>query len=425
MNVLQSALNRDAVLALDDQGAHRTAALVAEAAAIQRHFIDQGIKSCGFFSKHSQRLLTLTIAAWATGIELVLPASASTDMHSAMSVDVYWDDDSVPNWSTSATPVLDCGACDRARLTVFTSGSSGQPKAISKTMNQLCAEVDLLAAQWPKTGLFVATVSHQHMYGFIFKLLWPLLKRQVIWLPTVLDEEVMSRLSAAHGPLVMVSSPAFLKRLQNPGDLPAGQLLVFSSGGLLPESDHHKAQELLKNPVVQVYGSSETGAIAHRALDQRWQLLPTVSAKQDAGLLWVQSPHCHLPGWQNTQDRVQFHADGFVLLGRADRIVKLEEKRVSLDQVEQLLTAHEWLTDAAVVVLEGPRQHLGAVAQLNALGQAALGSEGEKAIKQQLKAALKNHIEPMAVPRRWRLTTDPLLNAQGKKVQSHIKAMFV
>src|SRR5688572_24624728 len=69
---------------------------------------------------------------------------------------------------------LDPDAC---RLMLFTSGSTGEPVAIAKTLRQLDAEIAALEAQFG-AGLGIATVhgtvSHQHIYGLLFRILWPL-----------------------------------------------------------------------------------------------------------------------------------------------------------------------------------------------------------------------------------------------------------
>lgn len=53
----------------------------------------------------------------------------------------------------------------------------------------------------------------------------------------------------------------------------------------------------------------------------------------------------------NTADAARIHADGrFELLGRLDRIVKLEEKRISLPMLEQALMAHAWVAETRLGV---------------------------------------------------------------------------
>jgi acyl-CoA synthetase (AMP-forming)/AMP-acid ligase II len=72
---------------------------------------------------------------------------------------------------------LDPDACE---LVLFTSGSTGEPGAITKTLRQLDSEIESLEAQFGAAlgdALVQGTVSHQHIYGLLFRVLWPLSAR--------------------------------------------------------------------------------------------------------------------------------------------------------------------------------------------------------------------------------------------------------
>ena len=63
---------------------------------------------------------------------------------------------------------------DKSVITFFTSGSTGKPKEIEKTVSQLECEIKELQKMWPcRYASFYSTVSHQHIYGLLFSLLWP------------------------------------------------------------------------------------------------------------------------------------------------------------------------------------------------------------------------------------------------------------
>ncbi len=62
-------------------------------------------------------------------------------------------------------------------LEMFTSGSTGRPVGIPKNLRQLDHELAGLAATLqlgPADARVLGTVSHQHMYGIVFRLLLPL-----------------------------------------------------------------------------------------------------------------------------------------------------------------------------------------------------------------------------------------------------------
>ncbi|KAF1050563.1 MAG: Inner membrane ABC transporter permease protein YdcV [Stenotrophomonas maltophilia] len=99
--------------------------------------------------------------------------------------------------SDRALQALDERACE---LCVFTSGSTGQPSAISKRMDQLAREVDALQAAFGAQldGAQVhGTVSHQHIYGLLFRVLWPLAAGRQIQPRRFFHEDLVGTLAAA------------------------------------------------------------------------------------------------------------------------------------------------------------------------------------------------------------------------------------
>ena len=124
------------------------------------------------------------------------------------------------------------------RLLVFTSGSTGEPVAIEKRLDQLAREVEALEAAFGAdlgAATVHGTVSHQHIYGLLFRVLWPLAAGRPIAPRTFFHEDLLAALAGQ--PALLVASPAHLKRLPQQLDWASlgGQLrAVFSSGGALP-----------------------------------------------------------------------------------------------------------------------------------------------------------------------------------------------
>ena len=234
-------------------------------------------------------------------------------------------------------------------LTVYTSGSTGKPAAFAKSFAQLSSEIETLENTFGGglgPAAILSTVSHQHIYGLLFKVLWPLCAGRVIHVPTLFyPEEILAAVRRTNS-AVLISSPAHLKRLPEALDWAAvldRWRAVFSSGGPLSFEGAQKTLRLFGRAPIEVYGSSETGGIAWRerlaAENTPWRSVPGVSLELEAGsgALRVRSPHLPDDGWFTTSDRARTTRDGFELLGRIDRIVKVEEKRVSLAAVEDAL----------------------------------------------------------------------------------------
>jgi acyl-coenzyme A synthetase/AMP-(fatty) acid ligase len=112
------------------------------------------------------------------------------------------------------------------------------------------------------------------------------------------------------------------------------------------------------------------------------------------------------------------------LLGRSDRIVKIEEKRVSLDAVEAALSESGWVEEARVLVLDGPRTELGAVVVPNALGRELLAREGKRGLNRALRDAVGRHVERTALPRRFRYLEALPENNQGKLPVEALRRLF-
>ncbi|MCV5990444.1 AMP-binding protein, partial [Escherichia coli] len=65
------------------------------------------------------------------------------------------------------------------------------------------------------------------------------------------------------------------------------------------------------------------------------------------------SPHIDENTWYQTADECYFHDSiSFELRGRTDRIVKVEEKRISLVEVEKRIEQLPWVQESVVIPME-------------------------------------------------------------------------
>lgn len=318
------------------------------------------------------------------------------------------------------------------RLVVFTSGSTGAAVGIDKTLAQLAREVETLQAAFgtfAEEAVVHGTVSHQHIYGLLFRVLWPLAAGRMIAPRVFFHEELVAALDA---PAVLVSSPAHLKRIPEALDWSGvrGHLrAVFSSGGALPETAAKAAHAVLGQAPIEIYGSSETGGIAWRQCgtdgSTAWTPLPGVDWRIADGQLEVASPHLPDVGWWRSADQVQADGNGgFQLLGRADRIVKVEERRVSLTALERQLAALPDVAEARVLLLDGARAELAAVVVPGEAGAARLQAMGRRAFAQALGQALAGGYDAVTRPRRWRFLDALPVNAQDKTTDAALRALF-
>ena len=180
---------------------------------------------------------------------------------------------------------------------------------------------------------------------------------------------------------------------------------------------------------MEIFGSSETGGIGWRQRHQvqtPWTTLPGVEVRvgPDQCLL-LRSPFLPTAEWLDCADRILMTGAGFELLGRQDRVIKLEEKRISLDEVEARLQALVEVESAAVLpLLQGQRQILGAVLVLSEAGAARWAELGPGRFLLALRQQLRPWLEPVALPRSVRRVEQMPVNAQGKRPWPQLKELF-
>lgn len=318
------------------------------------------------------------------------------------------------------------------QLTLFTSGSNGKPKAIVKTLLQLQREVDALEALWGRLlaeSAAAATVSHQHIYGLLFRLLWPLASGRCFHSQLFLSPEPMLKALAGQ-PAYWAASPAQLKRLDELTDWDqlAKFSAIFSSGGPLPPDAAAQIERHCGQKVIEVYGSSETGGIAWRrsTRDTQWTPFAGIGlSRGEDGRCLLTSPYLPDASAYPMDDRIELHGDGrFSLMGRFDRIVKVEEKRLSLDALENALTQSDWVGQAHCLLLGNRRDRVTAAIALTESGLEALRRQGRAAVIKSLRRQLQRIFEPVVLPRKWLCFDGLPMTRQGKIDHGLLRQLF-
>lgn len=330
-------------------------------------------------------------------------------------------------------PALDPSTC---RLELSTSGSTGTAKSIGKTIEAMEREAEtieaILGGGLPVSALFLATVPSHHLYGLAFRLVWPLSTGRPFLGET---HEYWESLAAGNlGGAVLITSPAHLTRLSISA-LPVFKrpAMVVSAGAPLPAAAADEAKNILGVPITEIFGSTETSTIAWRERigpEPFWRTLPGVSvARSPDGRMAVRSPFLGedlvVDGWYSSADLIELDANGgFRLKGRADRVFKIEGKRISLPEIEAQLHDLDLVAEAAVVFLDGTRPHLGAVVVLSAAGKGCIANLGSFRVGQLLRKKLSETLEPAGLPRQWRFVETMPVAALGKRSNAELTSLF-
>ncbi|PHM39827.1 peptide synthase [Xenorhabdus mauleonii] len=315
-----------------------------------------------------------------------------------------------------------------AFLVMFTSGSTGTPQQVIKSVAAMDLESQWLASLWGEqlqSCVIRASVSHQHLYGLTFR----------IWLPMSLGLPFDRKLVEFPEQLInsprcaLISSPAFLQRLDS--SLPAPDCtFVVSAGGPLHFAHAEQAMHWLSTIPNEIYGCTETGVIAWRSRKTEnaiWMKFKGVSfLEDDEKNLRVYSPLLAESAGLVLDDQFEFDDQGnFTLLGRRDRLVKIEEKRISLTEIERRLCDTPDVIDAAALLISrGKRNHIGAVVVLDSNAYQRYQQQGLRKFSQDWRNQLKPWLESVALPRYWRVVKTIPLNAQSKRSWPALQELF-
>lgn len=437
-----------------DRVLHR-AALRGHVAALRRRLDAEPAGGWLLVSDDAYAFAVGLLALWHSGRHAVSPPNTQPGTLRELETHAAGVLSDRPDWFPERAclhPLLDPDAGEPAELApldpealgveLFTSGTTGAEKPVTKRIRHLADEVEQLGAMWDEQlgdAVVFATASHQHLYGLLFGVLWPLCAGRVFQADHFLHGgELVPRMREA-GSCVLASVPTHLRRLARRGDLAGlrGRCrAVFSSGGLLPRETARRVEEALGRAPLEVLGSTETGGIAWRrqragGAESLWTPLPRVevTADPDTASARVRSPFVstdHDGAGFATGDRIALAGEGrFRLEGRADRVVKVGEKRLDLAQMESRLRGHPLVADAALATVEpdGEPRVAAAVVPTDA-GWELLEREGLRALGRALAADLAEDWDPVLHPRLWRALRRLPESPQGKVSAAALRALF-
>lgn len=245
---------------------------------------------------------------------------------------------------------------ERLVMVPFTSGSTGCSQAHPKRWRALAVGARLNAASLraaigaPDDGplSLVGTVPAHHMYGLEFTVLLPLFAHMSVHGERPLfPADVAAALSQPARPRVLVSTPLHLRALADSGLAFPEIDLIVSATAPLDEELARRVEARLRAPLLEIFGSTETGVIATRrtALDAQWRLYPGITLEPGVDSTRVSAPWFERP--QILQDVLELRgADGFVLRGRNSDLVEVAGKRASLADITRRLCAVPGVEDA-------------------------------------------------------------------------------
>jgi acyl-coenzyme A synthetase/AMP-(fatty) acid ligase len=309
---------------------------------------------------------------------------------------------------------------DAARVVayVFTSGSTGAPVPHRKTWGFLVRNVraaaERLGLLHTEPATLIGTVPPQHMYGFESTVLLAMLggiafsNRQPFY-----PVDIRAELNAVPEPRVLVSSPIHLRALFAGDDVLPRAALVLSATAPLAEKLALDAEARLQAPLMEIYGSTETGQIATRRTAQSaaWELFPDIVFTPRTGedgepTMWASGGHVEMPVPMG--DALELiDKTRFLLHGRRADLINIAGKRTSLAYLNHQLNAVPGVIDGVFYMPDESRD-ADAVQRLMALVVAPDLNAAD------LQRALRERIDAAFMPRPLMFVDTLPRNATGK-----------
>jgi acyl-coenzyme A synthetase/AMP-(fatty) acid ligase len=315
------------------------------------------------------------------------------------------------------------GKVESAQLLFFTSGSSGFPLGAFKSKDHLEKEIKVLEnilSAYPIKRV-VVTVPFVHIYGVLAGLLLPFSLKEVTLVvkDDFLPYELLSE--ASHINTLVITTPVFIKALSKlQSDVKLDKTLFISSTGPLDKEDIILFTEKFETQIFQLFGSTETGGIAYKiGVSDFWKSLDSVEVNVLDDKLTVKSPFISkflldgeihtLSETFETEDIISCHDEGFVLLGRSNKLIKIAGKRISALQVEAILETIPYVEKAIVELVY--KKELLRSEQMKITLQSS-----KNLIKSDIKNKISEHFGVLTIPFSIEYSDNITYSSMGKKI---------
>ena len=429
----------DGVLLWTPSGEVTAAEILVRAAKQEKVLRDAGVGKgslCAFTGDYSPETIAIFLAI-ASICAVAIPFSAGT----AAEQDVLAAEAGVEFWIDPASgevrrtgiagakshPLLrslvDIG---HPGLVVFTSGSTGNPKAILHDMDRVASKFQTRRPGWR----MVMFLLMDHFGGF--NTLMSVLANDGIGIcpaertPSAVCEAIEKGKAS-----LLPTTPTFLGMVISSGvwklhDLTSVRLVTYGAEPMPPATLLRIREILPQSEFKQTYGLSELGVLRSTSPEQGslWLrvggegfetrvvegTLHIRSASNMLGYLNAASP-IDEDGWMNTGDLVEERNGLIRFLGRRSEVINVGGQKVLPIEVENVLLEAEGVTGAVVRGVPHPLLGQAVVAQV-----ALRDQEEREMAADRLRAHCRSRLQKYKVPMRFEIvTTDSIITPRAKK----------
>lgn len=365
-------------------------------------------------------------------------------------------------------PGIPNGGADHPLAMIFTSGTTGTPKAVLLPNRTFYSVADILQREqlswvdWIVGETTYSPLPAAHIGG-----LW--------WILNCLMQgglcitggentssiaEILSVNEVATTCLVPTLLTRLVSELRSTGKPVPPSLRMVGYGGSRAVASDVSVVEAAGVHTAQVYGLSETGCTAlclptddgsiarieagavgrpypgvevHLDGDGSGPPTRSTSGSASSGTLWIKSPASMLgywgdpdrtaevlvDGWVNTGDLLDRHDDGFFYIrGRSSEMFISGGVNIAPDEVDRIAEGVDGVKEAACY--EIPDEEFGALVGLAVVASTTLDESAARKLKHAVAARFRRECEPMARPSTIRLVQEIPRTQSGKIVRASL-----
>ena len=254
-----------------------------------------------------------------------------------------------PEWKPSQATAAELAwqpAWDATAVRLYTSGSTGAPEPQPKTLLHLATGALVLGERLsqdvvgglPAIQRIVCSVPPQHMFGVECSVMLSLVHAIPVLDRRPLLPADVRQAFAASPPAAWIATPLHLRSLVQTGGAVPNCSVVIASTMALSQGLAQQTEDLVDAPVLEIYGSTETGVLAMRRTAHETKWRPVDGAHLESAHDATQAWGSHFASPAKLPDQVDLDATGrFTLLGRQTDLIKIAGRRASLAGLNLLL----------------------------------------------------------------------------------------
>lgn len=316
---------------------------------------------------------------------------------------------------------------NHAGLVLFTSGTTGDPKAAVQDLDRL----RLRYAQPREVGMMLAFMHIDHIGG-VNTLLYVLSHGGTAVVPKSRSPHDVAAAIAEHRIQVLPVSPTFLNLLLISGvadrfDLSSLRRITYGSEPMPQSVLDRVAETFPEVELLQTYGTTELGILKSQSEnnDSLWMKVggDGYETKIAQGRLWVRAQTAMLgylnadspfddEGFMDTGDEVEVRGEWMRVLGRKSDFINVGGTKVSPVEVESVLLEIPCVAEVAVVGRSHPLMGQVVEARVRLHGEGSIAD-----FKAQMREHCRGKLPEEAIPVKVSLTNESMVTDRFKRAR--------